>query len=879
MEVITTHTNSDFDSLASMLAAKKLYPNAVIVFPGAQARTLREFFISSTFYLFQTKKMKEVDINSVTRLILVDTRQTTRIGKFSELTDKPGVEVIVFDHHPDSPDDITCDNMTIENIGATTTLMTELLRKKRLKITPEEATIMMLGIYEDTGSLVFSTTTERDYLAAAYLLKHGANLNVVSDLMTKELTSEQVILLNELLRNMKEYNINSVNIVISRASSNDYIGDLAVLVHKLKDLENLNAVIVLARMGDRIYLIARSRIDEVDVGSIAEAFGGGGHSTAASATIKDLTLIQAENELVKVLKDKVNPIKSAADLMVYPVRTLSTETTFSKAQREMSRYQLNSLPIVKGEKVVGIITRNIVEKALSHKLGHRRVIEYMVRDFSVVSPDTSLTHVQELIIDNNQKIVPVVDAGRITGVITRKDLLRMYLSHRSKVSVKKVRDDVSGVLRKKMFAKVLQSVLSREVRDILKEIGRVADLLNYQAYAVGGFVRDLALRSENLDIDIVIEGDGIHFAQEFVKHNDCHINSHQKFRTAVIVFPSGLKVDVASARVEFYAHPAALPEIEISSIKLDLYRRDFTINTLALQLNKKNYGELIDHFGGLKDLKSKMIRVLHNLSFVEDPTRVFRAVRFEQRFGFKIDKHTHNLIKNAVKINLFDRLSGKRLLTELRFIFEEDAPINSLGRLDELQLLKFIHKNIEFSKTKETYLKVESVLSWFDLTFLNESYDKWIVYFITLIEVLTAREREDICERLAIIDRHSRQKIRDSEKVVDFLGKFYTIIKQKDSRRNRAVYHLLKGISTEVILYMMAKTDNKQIKKYISRYFTHLKQIKVFTTGNDLITMGFKEGKEFSEIFSTVLNEKLDGNIKTKDDEIRLINSLKKNMV
>ncbi len=742
MEVITTHTNSDFDSLASMLAAKKLYPNAVLVFPGSQERTLRDFFINSTFYIFQTMKMKEVDVSKVTRLILVDTRQRTRIGKFGDIVDKEGVEVIVFDHHPKSGDDITEGEMTIEEVGATTTVMTEILRKKHVHLTAEEATVMMLGIYEDTGSLIFSTTTKRDYLAAAYLLGRGANLNVVSDLMTKELTTPQIIILNELLGNMQVRTIHGVDIAISTASSNEYVGDLAVLVHKLKDLENLDALIVLARMDDRIYLIARSRIKEVDVGSVAGEFGGGGHTAAASATIKELTLIQVQEKLMNVLHDKVTPIESAAELMVFPVRTINAHASFGRAQELMSRFRLSTLPVMRKDKVVGIITRNIVDKALSHKLDNNKVEEYMICDFSVVGKNASLSVVQSLIIDNNQKIVPVIDNDELVGVITRMDLLRLFSSVRSDESYLKERNDVSGVLRRRMVVKLMEEIIPKAIQRLLREFGKIADILGKNAYAVGGFVRDLILRTQNLDIDIVVEGDGIEFATEFAKTHDCRINCHKKFRSAVIVFPDGFKIDVASARVEYYKHPAALPQIEVSSIKLDMYRRDFTINTLALKLNQKGYGELIDFFGGYKDIKAGMIRVLHNLSFVEDPTRVFRAVRFEQRFGFSIDKPTLNLIKNAAKLNLFNKLSGKRLLTELQFMFEEAKPIDCLGRLDELNLFGFIHKKIEFQKCKPALVRLKDVFSWFDLMFLEEKYEKWLVYFIALIEALTAHERE-----------------------------------------------------------------------------------------------------------------------------------------
>ena len=186
--------------------------------------------------------------------------------------------------------------------------------------------------------------------------------------------------------------------------------------------------------------------------------------------------------------------------------------------------------------------------------------------------------------------------------------------------------------------------------------------MGFHAHLVGGFVRDLLLRIDNFDIDIVIEGDGIRFAKELARRFGARTRVHKEFGTAKVLFPGGFKVDVASARLEYYRAPAALPIVEHSSLKLDLYRRDFTINTLAISLNTNTFGELIDFFGAQRDIKEKSIRVLHSLSFVEDPTRVFRAVRFEQRFRFHIGKFTVNLIKNAVKMSFLAKIKGGQAL-------------------------------------------------------------------------------------------------------------------------------------------------------------------------------------------------------------------------
>ena len=206
---------------------------------------------------------------------------------------------------------------------------------------------------------------------------------------------------------------------------------------------------------------------------------------------------------------------------------------------------------------------------------------------------------------------------------------------------------------------------------------------------MGGLVRDVVLKRKNLDVDIVIEGDGIQFAKTFADHFSAKVRSYPKFGTAVLVMPDGFKIDVATARIEHYESPAALPVVKLSSLKRDLFRRDFTINTLAVHLNKGHYGTLIDHFGAMRDIKERVLRVLHNLSFVEDPTRIFRAIRFEQRFSFRIGKLTESLIQNAVNINCFENLSSQRLFIEMKLILKEEDPIGAIERMDGYDLLKF----------------------------------------------------------------------------------------------------------------------------------------------------------------------------------------------
>ncbi len=871
-EVITTHINADFDALASMIAAKKLYPEATLVFSGSQERNLRNFFLHSTSYIFDFTKIKQIDFHQIKKLILVDTRQRSRIGKFAELLERGDVEIHIYDHHPDSEDDIRGEKEVIREVGSTTSILTAILKERGVSVSPDEATIMCLGIHEDTGSFTFPSTRPEDFLSAAWLTEQGANHNLIADMLTRELTAQQVWLLNDLTKSATTRVINGIEVVIAQVTSEDYIGDFAVLVHKFMEMENLNVIFALAQMEDKIYLVARSRVEDVNVAEIALAFGGGGHPQAASATIKNKTLIQVERSLQALLRSRINPQQKASDMMSSPAIHIHPHDTIKEAATLMTKYNINVLIVIdRKERLQGYVTRQIVEKAVYFGLGHIQVKEYMNIEFSTVGPEASLTEVKDLIIKNKLRILPVVEDDKVLGVITRTDLMNILVGGPVIPDFFYDSKHASHFEKKKNIAAMLKERLPRRIIKLFKDLGNVADMLGYNAYLVGGFVRDLFLKQDNLDVDVVIEGDGIKFAHEFAEHYEVRVRSHRKFGTAVLIFPDGFKVDVASARMEYYESPAAPPTVETSSVKMDLFRRDFTINTLAIKLNKREYGALVDYFGGQKDLKEKVIRVLHNLSFVEDPTRVLRAIRFEQRFGFKIDRLTLSLIRNAVSINCFEALSGRRLFLELKLLLKEHAPLQAIHRMNEFRLLQFISPEIAFTRDLKALLEaIEGVISWFNLLYLEEPYEYWKVYWHGLTSPLDSKALHRLAEKLQMVDQESRKMIWEREEMGGVLEKLYRM-KAGD---NYELYTLLCHYDTESLLYMMAKVNTEKIKRMISHYFTKLRSTKVILKGKDLKGLGVKPGPIYKEIFDSLLKARLNNLIRTRDEEARFVREM-----
>lgn len=864
MEVIITHINADFDALASLVAARKLYPNAKVVFPGAQEKGLRDFMVRSTFYVLAAERMKDIALADITRLIIVDTRQRSRIGRFAGVVGSSGVEIHIYDHHPPSADDVRGDLEVVEALGATITILITKLQEKGIPITPQEATVMMLGIYEDTGSLTFSSTTAQDLRAAAYLLEQGADLNIVADMITRELTADQVFMLNDLIRSAERYDIKGVEVVVTTASADQYIGDVAVLVHKLKDMENLNAVFALIRMEDRVYLIARSRVAEVDVAEVALHFGGGGHQTAASATIKDLTLAEAKEQLLRILHEAVRPSPLAKELMIPNLITIERRAKLKEADEVFKRYvAISVLPVLEGDRLVGLITRDTVQRGMLHGLGEHGVAEYMNTDYAVVAGDAPLRDVQGIIAGKGQRFLPVVEGGRLVGGITRQELLRAIHDTTAPCPVAATRK------RSKALVKLMQERLAPPVFSLLGDLGKAGEEYGVRVYAVGGFVRDMILGRENFDIDVVVEGDGIRFAQLFAERVGGKVKVHKRMKTAAIRSPHGYKIDVATARMEFYARPAAPPTVQTSSLKQDLFRRDFTINTLAIDLSPPYFGQLIDYFGGERDIKEGVIRVLHNLSFVEDPARIFRAIRFEQRFGFRIDKQTLGLIKGAISMGLPGLLSGRRLFAELELILREADPPIYLERLAQLRLLSAIHPELTYDPPIKTLVRrVKEVCGWFDLLFLKETYARWLVYMLALADQLSPQGFEGLVQRLQLPPRQGRR-------LIEARGQAAVVLQHVGAKdpSPKEIYILFRPMSTEALLFAMAKTEVERIQKAISLYFTQLRQVRVSLQGRDLKALGIKPGPIYREIIDHLLLGRLEGHIKSRGDELRYVTS------
>ena len=415
--------------------------------------------------------------------------------------------------------------------------------------------------------------------------------------------------------------------------------------------------------------------------------------------------------------------------------------------------------------------------------------------------------------------------------------------------------------------------LPAELQDLINLAGEIAAKSNTPAYLVGGFVRDLILQVRNLDLDIVVEGDGINFAGELAERLRVKIVRHTRFGTATVIFAHNLKIDITSAREECYPEPACLPLVKNGKVKDDLKRRDFTINAMSISLNSQDYGKLVDFFGGIDDLRNRKIRVLHDLSFIDDPTRILRAVRFEQRYNFHIEPKTLKLLKAAVKIKMLEKVQPQRLRDELILMLKEASVIKQVKQLQSLTGLKFINPHLKVGVESYKLLKaVDGSIAWFMKECARSRHlDAWLIYFMVLLDGIKIDQIRKIFKAF-VFRKGEEKRILDYKKIDN---NSLSLLNKKSVKPSQ-IYKLLNPLSYETILLLKSKYKGKNLSRNIECFLKKYHTMRIHVTGSDLFDLGIAQGPFFKKVFSRVLIAKLDGLVNTKEEELSLVKKLAK---
>lgn len=875
--LITCHANADFDAFASLIAASFLYPKSQLLFPGTQEKNLQKYYATCNRTRYRFVERDDIDWDSIELLVSVDTRQASRLQHVQALLNRPAMPIHAWDHHPATAGDIQPSYAVVEPMGACVTLLVRALRAMPAPpaLSHDDATLMGLGLYGDTGSFTFSSTCPEDFECAAWLLLQGMDVNAIAEIALPEMTSLHVQTLNSLLESMQHYTVKGLDVIVATVVLDDYMGDFAQLAHRVLEMEKADALFAVGQMADRVQVVARSRKEAINVGAICTKLGGGGHAYAASASVRDLTLNEVSALIFQELCAQENPQKLASDYMSSPAIGIESTATVHEADELMLHFGLKAVPVFSPgtRHCAGIFDAQTAARATGHGLGNEPVSVYMQRNVLTISPEASLQSITDTIIGARQRLVPVVEQDEVKGVVTRTDLINIFADEPSQLAKPE-----KNPRKERSVAKIMQEKLPRALRDILHTVGALGDALNMPVYTVGGFVRDLLMEVPNQDIDLVVEGDGITFARTLAQQLNGRVREHHKFLTAVVLWrdEEGQEqhVDVATARLEYYQYPAALPTVELSSIKMDLFRRDFTINALAIRLSHGQFGRLVDFFGGQSDLRRKAITVLHTLSFVEDPTRCLRAVRFEQRYHFALSGGTERLFKNALSLNLMERLSGARLFHEIQRICEEENPLACFLRLHELGLLKAVSPHLDLPPHKISLLKnLQEIMDWYHLLYFDEQPVPWLVYLLGLCRLLSYPEAMTVLERLGLPlnQRQDFLQLREQlRRVLPKVEQWQQKVEKEDfARQKSALYALLHGLPIEGLLYLMAKSGNEAMRRNVSRYITQWRTAKSDINGADILALGVRSGPRVGEILQQVLAAKIDDLAPTRESQLQ----------
>ncbi|HKJ71475.1 MAG TPA: CBS domain-containing protein [Gammaproteobacteria bacterium] len=881
--VVTSHPNADLDALGSMVAACRLHPEAAAVWSqGAepQAAALLRWLGDDAPAVLDAGR---VDPAAITTLIIVDSRDPERLGPFAAVARDPGVRLVVYDHHGADGGDLPAHaELMASQAGSNTSGMAAALAEAGVQVTPAEATVMAAGVYEDTGMLTYPGVTCEDFRAAAWLLERGADLALVGRLLRRELSPEQVGLFHRLLENARRVAGLRHPVLLAAVADPDQVQDAAGVVQRVMDSIDSGAFLALVQQGNRVFAIGRASPEGPDMGAVMGDLGGGGHAHAGSASLPGVPLAEARERAEAALRRQDGLAVTAGEAASRPVHSLPSGLTLDQAAERIGRYPLSRMPVVDGDgRPVGWVDQGLLGRARAHGLGGQSLADY-VAPLPTLAPEDSLHAAETWILDRDYPLVGVVEGERLAAVLTRSDLVRNWREGSRDVPGPASRAgggrrDLSGRLRQMLDEATVQA---------LRDLGGLAAEHGLRAFLVGGLVRDLILHRSNTDVDIAVEGDAIALAEDFAGRFGWHVHAHRRFGTAVLKGPGGHRFDLATSRIEHYPYPAALPEVEAGSIKADLFRRDFAINALAVELDGKRFGRLLDPFGGLQDIRQGVIRVLHSLSFVEDPTRIVRAVRFEAELGFRLDEASERLVRNAVELDLPARLSGHRLFRELRYLLSVAVPgaprpgegeggVNSpaagVDRLCQLGMLRFFHPDLAGDAARAAVARAaagEEVLDWYRLLYREEVPAAWQVLTLLLLWALDPEELEATLAGFDLRGRDAEGLARDRERA----GAFARDVRQEDAAADDiALFEHLEALSLEGLLACMAASEDHKVRAGISHYLQHLRGIRAALDGSDLQALGVPQGPAVGAWLAALTRARIRGEVHDAEDERALV--------
>ncbi|SHE33730.1 tRNA nucleotidyltransferase (CCA-adding enzyme) [Marinitoga hydrogenitolerans DSM 16785] len=657
-----------------------------------------------------------------------------------------------------------------------------------------------------------------------------------------------------------EKNLNTIKIDHLKINFTYFEGLINNIKKYAKNIHSIYSsdVIIIFELNKKTKVFGFSYCKDIDIKNIFEKFNGEGTNYFSSFTTSEKNIEKLIKDILEEISKKYTPILKAKDIMSSPVRTILSSEPIEKVHRIMIQTGHNGFPVIEKNELIGIITRKDIEKAINHGLSKVPVKEIITKNIISVLPDTPIEEIRYKMLENGIGRLLVIDKNNmLIGIITRSDLIKGKVFHKSKPSIIV---EYKEELHKYNILKKMVKFIPPKYMNLLRLLGIYGSELNMPVYVVGGFVRDLLLERENFDIDIVVEGDGLKYAKYAAKNLRITFVEHSEFHTGSLFFKDGFRIDIATARTEYYEKPADLPKVELSTIKKDLYRRDFSINAMAIKLNSEEFGVLLDFFGCKRDLDNGIIRILYNLSFIEDPTRILRAIRFKKRFNFKIENRTLELLQDAVNNNYIEKVTGMRLREEFEKILNEKDIIKTVEEMGKLKILDHLFLYSKYSNEKvEKFSKILEFYNWVKINIPEYTY-KTKIFHLFLYPYLIFEDKKAISYAF---ERYGLPKkfISNIEKMKNSLSLLNTL---NSNSSYSDIYKLVESFDNELLITLSGYLKNNLIEKY-KNYLLKIKNFKLEINGKDIIQLGIK-GKLIGKILDEIKMKKLDDKIQNEKD-------------
>lgn len=868
LELIVFPHNADLDHLGAVRCLSLQFPEAKILHPVRFKQNAWE--TARKLDWFKTINFSGVDFANVHRIHLVGISQPRQNKELIEAVATSFNQTVVYsDHQPGLPFPYSFEQ--INALSLTASLLAPMLNKKFI-FSDDDIFLFTLAVTEKTWAGLSSRCRSDDQTVLNFLRSYHVSPARVANAIVLGMREGQTGLYNHMRKNVEDIQYGYWPISFIAVKSAGHVQDLEPVVDAIwSDLaQPILIIMITANNFSRIW--ARSSLSQVDFFDVLAEFRPSRHRNWVFFNFSGNGHEQNRETLLQKLKENLKPDLTAGDIMSAAPQCIDWNSTIQHAFDLMLKFNIMSLIVTREDEFAGIVTRRDLDRALQMNLLDAIIGPYVPTSIPIVSPSTPVRVLKSLMVRYNLTRLPVLDGKKISGIITTHELLRFLpdnlplppdflpLAEQIKMPDPSTLEDL------------VKRVFSLKIYHLLSKIGRFAAIKKLAVFAVGGFVRDLLLERPNFDIDIVVIGDAMSFSAALSTELACEHKVFDRFHTARI-YLEDLKVDFSSARIEHYANPGALPQIEYSGLSNDLYRRDFTINALALALNPEHFLELKDFFGGYNDLLHRRIRILHSFSFLEDPTRLFRALRFAGRFNFSLEQDTRRAFDLAISREALLKLSIKRIAAEISRSFNEERPQDVIASLFSAGLMRYLSPElVDASILPGRFKLIKGFIKRFMI--LGEDIDAEAIYWSGLLSVLNAVPAAKILD--ATGTPHSRRV-----KILQALQAMNTIPSQINricDTDNLQLYELLTGLEIETLLSLMAFSMDKRNARKILHFISNLRRIKCSISGNDLLAIGVEPGPLFRQIFQHIIYLKLNGADPSPEEELEIARKFYQNL-